>query len=138
MSHVPVLSLPVIMADVFRASGNVIPKMIVEMVVMKEISVPKKLVRTFNLPALERDIVFQCRGNAMVMTIALISKMRRIVRPLRARQRNLNAPIYDSAWKSPTNAMEFLIVMMVVMNWVVHQLHQISAIWRNISGKSFF
>lgn len=61
-------------AAAFRTFGNVTLKTIVEMVLMKETSVQKKLVLTSNSLALELVTVFRNHGFVMEMTIASTSR----------------------------------------------------------------
>lgn len=112
-------SFTVIMVDAFLTVGNAILKTIVVMVQMKEILVPRKRVLTTSLRVQGRDIVYLKIGFAMVMMIALISKMNRIVRQLPVCLVNLNVLICGNVYKKVINATAFLIVMMAAMSWVV-------------------
>lgn len=72
MLHALHRSLLVKMVVVFQTFGSAIAKTIVEMEVMREIFVLKKLVPTSNSLVLERVIVYLNHGSAMVMMIVSV------------------------------------------------------------------
>lgn len=79
----------------------------------------KKRVLIINLHVQGLAIAYHKIGFVMVMMIASTNKMSKTVLLLYANQINLNVQIRNSVFKKITNVMEYQIVMMEVMNWVV-------------------